>query len=129
MKTVYAAILVLVLAAAALTGWRLLSPADTYVVGGEYAIAASQAIHGNLRVLFAQVKVDDGARVDGKITALSSTLDLAGSVGGSILAIDSDVMIRATAELVENPKHVAAIPYVILLPGMLRTGYASAQVR
>ncbi len=129
MKTVYAAILVLILTAASLTGWRLLSHADTYVIGGEYVIAASQAIHGNLRTVFAQVRLDDGARVDGKITALSSTLDLAGSVGGSILAIDSDVTVRATAELVQNPKHIAAIPYVILLPGMLRTGYASAQVR
>ncbi len=129
MKTVRAAILVLVLAFAVPVGWRLFSRSNTYVIGGEFTIPASQVIHGDVEALFAQVNLADGARVDGKITAVSSTLDLAGSVGGSVLAVASDVTVRSTAQLVQNPNRVAAIPYVVLLPDMLRTGYASALAR
>ena len=129
MKTVSAAILVLILIIASLIGWQSFLRSDTYIIGGEFVIPASEVIHGNLRALFAQVELSDGARIDGKITAVSSTLDLAGSVGGSIVALGSDVTVRATAQLAENPRRAAAIPFVILLPGMLRTGYAGAVAR
>ncbi len=125
MKTVSAVFLVLFLAIASLAGWRLVSQADTFVVGGEFVVPASQTIHGNLQALFAQVKLADGARVDGKITAISSTLDLAGSVGGSIVVVASDVTVRTTAQLIADPQRVTAVPYVILLPRMLRTGHAN----
>lgn len=125
MKAVSAAILVLFLAIASLGSWRLISQADTFVVGGEYIIPASQTIHGNLQALFAQIKLAEGARVDGKITAISSTLDLAGSVGGAIVVVGSDVTVRTTAQLIADPQRVTAIPYVILLPRMLRTGHAN----
>ncbi len=126
MKTLSAAVLVLFLAIGSLAGWRILSHSDTFVIGGEFVVPASQTVPGNLRALFAQIKLADGARVDGKITAISSTLDLAGSVGGSVVAIESDVIVRATAQLIADPQRVTAVPYVILLPRMLRTGYANA---
>jgi autotransporter adhesin len=122
MKTVAAVMLVLFLLSASVTGWRMFSRSDTFIVGGEYTIAATETLHGNLKALFAQVRLADGARVDGTITAVSSTLDLAGSVGGAVLAVGSDVTVRTTAQLAEVPERVAGIPYVILLPGMLRTG-------
>src|SRR5512142_3513422 len=98
MKSVTTAILVLVLASASLIGGRLYLRSGTYIVGGEWTIPASQVIHGDVQALFAQVKLADGARVDGTITAISSTLDLAGSVGGSMLAVGSDVTVRSTAQ-------------------------------
>ncbi len=122
MKTVAAAILLLFFTSAALTGWRILSRSDTLVVGGQYTLPAGRVIHSNLKVFFAQVHIPDGARVDGQITAVSSTLELAGSVGGSVLAVSSDVTVRTTAQLAEPPHHVSGIPYVVLLPSMLRTG-------
>ena len=122
MKTVTAAILVLFLLSASLTGWQIFSQPDTYVIGGAYVVPASEVIHGDLRTLFAQVELAEGSRVDGKITAVSSTLDLAGDVSGSILAIGSDVTVRATAQLAEAPRRVTSIPYIVLLPNLLRTG-------
>ncbi len=126
MKTVAAAILALFLVSAALAGWRMLSRSNMLMIGGQYTVPAGEVVHGNLRAFFAQLQIADGARVDGKIPAVSSTLDLAGSVGGSVLALGSDVTVRTTAQLAEAPRNLSGIPYVILLPGMLRTGFAQA---
>ncbi len=126
MKAISMAILLLVLLVASLTGWRVLSPPDGYVIGGECVIHTGDVIHGDLHVLFAQVTVQDGARVDGSITAISSTLDLAGSVGSSVLAVGSDVAVRGTAKLSESPRRVDGIPYVLLLPHIVGTGYPAS---
>src|SRR5512135_2310039 len=99
MKAVSTPILLLVFLSMSLTGWRAYAQPATSVVGGEYVISAGQIVRGNLEVLFAQVILEPGARVEGTITAVSSTLDLAGSVGGGILMIESDVTVRATAQL------------------------------
>ncbi len=129
MKTVSAAVLVLFLASISFAGWRLFLGSDAFVIGGQVAIPANQVVHGNLQAVFAQIKLADGARVDGRITAVSSTLDLAGSVGGSVLAIGSDVTVRSTAELTGTLKRINGVPYVLLLPGMLRTGSIGALPR
>lgn len=122
MKTLTGAFLIMFLVSASLAGWRVLSQSDTYVVGGEFIIPAGGVLHGDIQALFAQVRLAHGARVDGKITAVSSTLDLAGSVGGAVLAIGSDVTVQATAELAHAPRAVEGIPYVVLLPALVRTG-------
>ncbi len=122
MKAVSTPILLLVFLSISLTGWRASAQPATSVVGGEYVITAGQTVQGNLQVLFAQVILEPGARVEGTITAVSSTLDLAGSVGGSILMIESDVTVRATAQLAKAPKQIQAIPLVILLPQIARSG-------
>ncbi len=124
MKTISAIVLLLVLVSAMLAGSRLFSRSDVVVIGGSYVVRAGEAIPGDLRALFAQVVVESGGRVDGRITALSSTLDIAGSVAGSIRAIESDVTLRPSALLNRSPQQVDAIPYVLLLPEMLRTGHA-----
>jgi hypothetical protein len=125
MKLLSTPILILVLLSLSLTGWQLSAQPDTFVVGGAYVVRAGEVVRGNLQALFAQVTVEDGARVEGGITSLSSTLDLAGSVAGSVLAVESDVTIRATAQLVHDPRRLEAIPFVILLPPLARTGYAA----
>ncbi len=124
MKTIIATVLLLVVVSAMLAGSRLFSRSDVVVIGGSYVVRSGEAIPGDLRALFAQVVVESGARVDGRITALSSTLDIAGSVAGTIRAIESDVTLRPSAWLNKSPEHVEAIPYVLLLPEMLRTGHA-----
>jgi hypothetical protein len=129
MKVIFTGSLAAVLLAISLTGWRLSTAPGAYVIGGEYVIVAGEVIHGNLQVLFAQITLEEGARVDGQIIALSSTLDLAGSVGGSVLAVESDVTVRATAELLQAPRQVEAIPFVVLLPQLARTGYAAELAR
>ncbi len=123
MKTIFATVLLLVLVSAALAAPRLFSRSDVYVIGGSYVVRSGEAIPGDLRAVFAQVIVESGARVDGKITALSSTLDVAGSVAGSIRAIESDVTLRPTAWLNKSPQYMDAIRYVLLLPEMLHTGH------
>jgi hypothetical protein len=122
MKTIFAAIALILLLSASLGGWRLLTPAGVYVIGGVYVIPRGQVIQGDLHVLFAQVIVEDGARLDGRIVSISSTLDLAGGVAGEVLAIGSDTTIRDSAKLLRSPHEVRLIPYVILLPSMARVG-------
>jgi hypothetical protein len=126
MKTISTTILLLVLLAVSLTGWRVFSQSNSYAIGGECVIHTGDVVHGDLRAFFAQVTVQDGARVDGSITAISSTLDLAGSVGGSVLAVESDLAVRDTAKLSESPRRVEGIPYVLLLPHIVRTGYTAS---
>ncbi len=105
-------------------GWRVLEQPDAYVVGGTYVISSGDVVAGNVRALFAQVRVEEGARVAGRILAMSSTLDLAGAVSGDIMAVGSDVMVRQTAELGSAPRRLDVVPYVFLLPQMLRAGNA-----
>lgn len=107
-----------------LTGWRFLDGPDVYVVGGSYIIRAGDVLPGNLRAVFAQVTVEQGARVTGDILSVSSALDLGGGVGGEVLAVGSDVTVRQTARLAAATRHVGAMPYVFLLPQMLRVGNA-----
>jgi hypothetical protein len=126
MKTISAAIALILLLSASLGGWRLLTPPGAYVIGGVSVIPRGEVIQGDLHVLFAQVTVEDGARLDGRIVSISSTLDLAGSVAGEILAIGSDTTIRDSAKLLRSPREVRLIPYVILLPSMARLGKLAA---
>jgi hypothetical protein len=127
MKTVAAVAMVVFLLSAALEGWRTFTGSDVLIIGGKYTVLASQTLPSNLRALFAQVTLQDGARIEGKITAISSTLDLAGSVDGAVLAVNSDVIVHAGARLAEAPQRVAGIPFVILLPGVLRAGQPNLQ--
>ncbi len=127
MKLISMPIAILVFASALLAGWHLLTQRGSYVVGGEYVVHSGEVVNGNLEALFAQVTLEEGARVDGRIVAVSSALDLAGSVSGDILAIGSDIRVRETAQLMQSPQQVEAIPYVILLPQMARVGAASAR--
>ncbi|HEX8991543.1 MAG TPA: hypothetical protein VF784_07670 [Anaerolineales bacterium] len=122
MKLVALTMVVLVMLVSLMTGGRLLDRSDAYVVGGTYIIRSGEDVTGNVRALFAQVVVEKGARVTGRVLALSSTLDLAGGVGGEVLAVGSDVTVRQTATLGSAPRLVDMMPYVFLFPQILRAG-------
>ncbi len=125
MKLVALPLVVILLASTVVAGWRLWQASDTYVIGGEYTVQAGQPIRGDLRAIFAQVSVPEGAHVDGRIFALSSALDLAGAVTGDVLAVASDVAVRPTAQLAFAPRQRGSVSYVILLPEMARIGAAA----
>ena len=124
MKVVVITVVSLAFLGVLFAGLRVLDRPDAYVVGGTYVIRRGDVLRGNVRAFFAQVKVEDGARVAGRILAMSSTLDLAGGVGGEVMAVGSDVMVRQTATLESAPRRLGAMPYVFLLPQMLRAGNA-----
>ncbi len=126
MKLVTLPVIAILAIAALIAGWRLWQAPDTYVIGGAYTVVPGQPIRGDLRAIFAQVSVAEGAHVDGRIFALSSALDLAGAVSGEVLAVASDVAIRSTAQLASAPRQQGSVSYVILLPQMARIG-ASAR--
>ena len=124
MKTISMSLLVLVVLSASLTGWQLLSPSGSYIIGGAYVIHGGKVVNGNLQAFFAQIILEDGARVEGRIVLVSSTLDVAGSVSGKILAVDSDITIRETARLNESVRRADAVPYILLLPEITRSNSA-----
>lgn len=125
MKTFSTAMLILLLLCASFAGWRSYADPGTYVVGGQYVVHAGEVLRGNLQTFFAQVTVEAGARVEGSITIVSSTLDLAGSVSGSVLSMGSDLTVRPGAAIDEGTRQLQGIPYVILLPSMVRSGHAA----
>lgn len=125
MKALAVAVLLVVFIFASVTGWRLYAEPDSFVVGGSYTVHQGQVIRGNLDGLFSQITLEEGAQVEGQIRVVSSVLDVAGKVGGSISLVGSDLIVRETAELAEDPERLGDIPYVILLPRMARTGGAA----
>ena len=127
MKIISLPIIILVFVSASLTGWHLLTQRGGYVVGGEYVIRNGEVVSGNLEALFAQVTLEEGARVEGRIVSFSSALDLAGTVRGGILAIGSDITVREAAQLVKSSRRLGRLPYVLLLPQMARVGVVSAR--
>ncbi len=122
MKMIAGAVAVLLLFSASWAGSRLLNPFGALVIGGSCLIQRGETVHGNLYALFAQVTLEDGARLDGKIRSLSSALDLGGTATGDVLAVGSDIRVRDTAHLLETPREVGRVPYVVLLPAMARMG-------
>ena len=124
MKTIAMPIAILVFVSASFTGWHLSRQLGSWVVGGEYVVHTGEVVSGNLQALFAQVTLEEGARIEGRILSVSSALDLAGAVSGEIVAFGSDVQVRDTASLRLSPREMDAIPYVVLLPQMARLGVA-----
>ncbi len=120
MKLIALPVAVILVISALIAGWHLWQAPDTYVIGGEYTVEPEQPIRGDLRAIFAQVTVSEGAHVDGRIFALSSALDLAGAVTGEVLTVASDVAVRPTAQLASAPRQQGSVSYVILLPQMAR---------
>ncbi len=55
-----------------------------YVVGGSYVLPQGQVIDGDLQVLFAEVTLEDGARVTGEVFAVGSDLKGKGLVEGGV---------------------------------------------
>jgi hypothetical protein len=114
----------LILLGVLLSGGLLLLQGNAFVIGGEYVIHDGEAVNNNLNLIFAQVELERGGRVDGRIMSFSSAVDLNGEVANDILAIGSDINVEETAQLKEKPREVDTFPYVILLPELVRTGAA-----
>jgi hypothetical protein len=129
MKTVAMPLLILAFFSASFGSWQILSRSNSFVVGGEYVVPRGQVLQGDLYAFFAQVFVEDGASVAGRLVGVSSTLDLAGSVGGRVLALSSDVTVRQSARLAANVGELSGVPYVVLLPRLALTGHASALIQ
>ena len=125
MKMILLPVAIFVLLALSLGGWWGFIHDNTYVIGGEYVINNGDIVKGDLNLIFAQVEMENGGRVDGRILSFSSALDLNGVVSGDILAIGSDIQVEKAAQLREAPREVDAFPYVVLLPRMARIGVAS----
>jgi hypothetical protein len=120
MKIIFVPIAVLAFVSASSIAWSQLIPRGNLVIGGVYVIHSGEVMSGNLDAVFAQVTLEDGARVEGRILSVSSALDLAGSVSGDILSIGSDIRVRETARLKQGPRELQTFPYVVLLPQMAR---------
>lgn len=100
---------------------------DTFVIGGEYRVDQGEILKGNLYLLFAQVTIDQGGRVNGGILSLSSAVEVFGDVDGPVESVESDIDIKETAQVSEIHNRIGTFPYVILLPQMARVGNASAE--
>src|SRR5512140_1140115 len=120
MKVLATAILAVFLLSASWIGWHVYVQPDHFIVGGSYVLRPGEVLDGDVDVLFAQFTVQDGASVAGRIRSLSSVIDVAGSIQGSILLVGSDVITRPTATLSEKPHEIKAIRYVVLLPRLAR---------
>jgi hypothetical protein len=110
-----------------LLAWVVLFPwKSVLVIGGEYTLGSGQTLDRDLTAVFARVIVEDGARVDGRLTGISSHLDLRGQITGDILAIESEITLHSSCETVGAQQAFDAFEYVILLPELLRLGPAAA---
>lgn len=79
----------------ALTLASLLAPLaaihpGTVVIGGEYTVQPGEVRHGDMIVLFARVKIANGAEITGQIRTFSSqvTIDSAAKVNGKIQSME-----------------------------------------
>lgn len=100
---------------------------DTYVIGGEYTVHEGETIRGNLDLAFAQVTVEAGGRIEGRLRTISSAVKIYGSVGGTILSVESDIAVNESADLQGEPRELGNFPYVLLLPEMARVGPGSVR--
>ncbi len=124
MKIIASSVLAIILLSTTLAGWQTFAGPAITVIGGTYVIPRGAVLRGDLQAISTQIILEAGARVDGRITAVSSVLDIAGSVGGAVVAVQSDVILRQTAQLTDPPFHVTALPFIVLLPQMGRIGSA-----
>ncbi len=91
---------------------------EMVVLGGSYHIRQGESLKEDVRFYFAQVTVDEGASVDGKIFLFSSTLDLGGHVSKEIHALESDLTLRESAQVDGKIDEKDFIHWTVLLPAM-----------
>ena len=120
MKVTFLTLAGLLIVFAMVSGALAVFNPDVYVVGGEYVVSSGETVDNNMKLIFSQVTVEDGARVNGEITCISSALDVRGVVTGRILSYESDVDVRESAQINESPRGVSMFHYVFLFPEMAR---------
>ena len=95
----------------------VLHPGES-VVGGQYHLTSDMPVEKDLSFYFAQVRIDEGASVDGHIFLYSSTLDLRGRVTEDIHAFESNVTLRETARVGGEIDQNDFIHWTLLLPAI-----------
>jgi len=90
------------------------------VVGGQYHITADSLMDEDMSFYFAQVTIDEGALVDGRIFLFSSTLNLRGHVTEDIRAFESDLSMHETARVDGETDQNDFIHWTLLLPEIVQ---------
>jgi cytoskeletal protein CcmA (bactofilin family) len=86
------------------------------VVGGHFRVGPGETLKQDVSFYFAQVRIDEGAAVDGHIFLYSSTLDLRGQVTEDIHAFESGLTIRESAQVKGEIDETDFIHWTLLLP-------------
>lgn len=121
MKILLMLLTILTFVSTLVTGLFISLNRAVYVVGGEYTVPSGETIQGDLNILFAQVTLEDGAKVNGMIRTFSSNVILDGSVSEGILSMGSDVLGRQPGLSIESKKEIRILPLVVLLPKIAHT--------
>jgi len=79
MKSLYFLAAVTVIASVAFASVLFTHPA-VYVIGGDYVLPEGETLNADLLMVFAQVSVEQGARINGQVISLCSELDLKGTL-------------------------------------------------
>jgi cytoskeletal protein CcmA (bactofilin family) len=72
-------------------------PLDRIITGEDYVLESGQVERGAIAVLAGSVTIEDGATVDGDLTALAGDVSIAGTVDGSVVVLGGSVNIDETA--------------------------------
>ena len=88
------------------------------VVGGHFYVGPGQTLEEDVSFFFAQVTIDEGASVDGHIFMFSSALDLGGNVSNGIRGLESDLILRETAQISGAVDETDVIHWTLLLPAI-----------
>lgn len=97
--------------------FTLLHP-DEVVVGGHYRVGPGESLKNDTSFYFTQVRIEEGASVEGRVFLYSSTLDLRGRITEDIHAFESDLTLRESAQVEGEIKEKDFIHWTILLPAM-----------
>jgi hypothetical protein len=73
-----------------------------------------------LELVFTQVTLEEGSRIEGDVLAFSSTIDVRGTVVGQLSSIESDIDLEKFANVKVLNQDKGFFPFVVLLPKMVR---------
>jgi hypothetical protein len=69
------------------------------IVGGEYTVQPGEIRHGDALVLFAQVTIAEGGKVEGKIDAFGSSVVIDGDVAENVHSFASNLTVHQMAKI------------------------------
>ena len=98
-----------------------------FVVGGKYTLHPGEVVDGDLKVLFAQVELEQGSQVKGELTGISSDLDINGTVTGDFLSLESDVIVSTSCKIGGAQREFDLFNYIILIPEITRLRLSLSQ--
>jgi hypothetical protein len=81
--------------AASADNWT--GPLDRIITGEDYVLESGEVERGAVVVLGGAVTIEEGAVVDGDMTALAGDVDISGTVDGSVLVLGGNVNVYDTA--------------------------------